>query len=193
MRNCVFMNVKGFSIEQAITALNDQLQVFYQKPENKKFNVHQVVITPTVELPAQGRIASVQPQPQMVVNITCVLQEPDQVQEKFQEKVLNTVHNVLDVLLLDIKNEPDQEPGDNHTELIIAEPGPADQQEVEKIKQAAALFCQHEKLKPAKYSKAHRNEGDYYQICENCGAEVWASGSVYPAGGGGGKNSLTAV
>jgi hypothetical protein len=61
--------------------------------------------------------------------------------------------------------------------VVLVEPKQNDQQpsldEIKELKQAARVFCQHNNLDTAKHTKAHKNVGAYFQICKDCGAEVW--------------------
>src|ERR1700675_2694287 len=157
MLSCLFVNCKGYTIEQALTQLNDQLQDLAQKSAESKYNIHQVVITPLVEMPAPSALATIKPEPRVVINVTCILVLPNQ--EKLIQLPIDPIGDQL-----------------NETELI-------DPAEIEKIKKAAAMFCQHTNLLPAKHSKAHRNPGEWYQICADCGAEVWQSAGPAAASG----------
>lgn len=162
MRSCLFVNCKGYTIEQALVALNDQLKTLGTDEKTSGYNIHQVIITPTVEMPQKSAIAPLNGgQPQMVINVTCVLVLVE------KEKLIQLAIDPI---------------GDQLNEL-------PDPEEVEKIKKAAAMFCQHTNLLPAKHSKAHRNPGEWYQICADCHAEVWQGVADLPPASGG----LTAV
>jgi hypothetical protein len=132
MQKYLFINTKGFTIDQAIIAMHDQVLTIMEKDPGLKF--FSVNFINAMEEPKESKltIAGKPPGQQVMVVNCCVV----------------------------LVGEMEEEIADQPTA-----------EEAAQLKRGAQFLCSHSKLKVTRYTKeGHKG---YYQVCENCGAEVW--------------------
>jgi hypothetical protein len=164
MQKFLFVNCKGYSMDQAILAMRDALEKIGASEETADLNIHSVQFVPGVEMPKKNNGLSLidgrPPQPVMVVNCTAVLIEKSNVDIKWlQEKISQLIESDLFS-----KAAP-----------VVPTAYPS-REEIQDLLEAKRFTCQHTTLHPLKYYKTHRGTGLYYQLCADCGAEVWQPG-----------------
>jgi hypothetical protein len=170
MQKFLFINTKGFSIEQAIMAMHEHLNKIHADPEAAGLVFHTMAFVNTFETPKASPIASPNgnPQPVIVYNCCVTLVERDPSHNDRVEQLLNKIsHQLAEMISFDFDPH-----GDPVSKSPATDPGPTDQEKLD-LKRAADFICQHTNLDPARRAKPHRNPGKYFQFCKDCGAEVW--------------------
>lgn len=142
MNNFLFINVKGYTIDQAIIAMDEQLKKIMGDPQLAAMQLHSCHFTNGMEMPDEraSRISSpVQRPPVMVINCTVLLTEmPIAVTQteptEQQKKDLSFAKRFF---------------GGNITEV-----------------------CRHNRLSDTFLSKVQNGEMFYYRTCQDCGYNV---------------------
>lgn len=166
MRKHLIVNTKGFSLEQAILAMHQNLEKIGLQDETKHLQIQSMNFVNTFEKPQKSSLdLNGGNQPVIVYNCCVLLVEPGDHNDKV-ENLLMHLSAEMSSILTRITKFMDED----YLDDVTPEPSPG---EVEQLKRSASFFCQHPNLHPTRYQKDHRNPDQYYQICRDCGAEVW--------------------
>jgi hypothetical protein len=169
MQKFLIVNCKGISIELAIMQTHENLQRIHADPETKDLEIYSVNFVNTFEQPQRNTL-DISPQanqPVIVYNCCVILVEPKRkpdIEAMFQEYM----GKAMDLIY----------PKKESTDIVTGRPT---RDEIHELQQAARVFCQHTNLDPIRHSKAHKNIGSYFQICKDCGAEVWSDANFVDA------------
>jgi hypothetical protein len=171
MQKFLLLNCKGLSLELLIMQVHENLNRLHKDPETADLEILSMNFVNTFEKPQKNSL-DISPQanqPVIVYNCCVVLVkprqllDPDQLAKGIAERILDEI---------DPPAGSDTSPG----------PSPS---EIETLKRFAGFTCEHKNLDPAKHSKAYKNPGMYYQICQDCGNEVWSEGTAADVGNDG--------
>jgi hypothetical protein len=181
MQKFLIVNCKGVTLEQAIVAMHENLVKLQDQPDTADLQIFSTNFVNTFEKPQRSSLdLNGQQQPVIIYNFCVVLVKPvrdplpdwDDIAGIIADRIADKLTGTLDDIIL---GQDGEKINDVPTDT-----------EVQEIKRAAAMFCQHTRLDPAKHSKAHRNIGQWFQLCLDCGAEVWSGiTDEHPAPGAG--------
>lgn len=170
MQKFLFVNTKGFSLEQAIIAMHANLEKVHAEPETALLEIHSVNFVNTFEKPQKSSLdLNGNNQPVIVYNCCVVLVEPAHStrMEQLVSKLSNQLSDMISLYLDEAVDSGSDLPGPSEKEIEDLKKGAAF------IKRSAQFTCEHKHLDPVKHSKAYKNAGQYFQFCQDCGAEVW--------------------
>jgi hypothetical protein len=171
MQKFLIVNTKGFSLEQAILAMHTNLQQLHEKSDTSMLEIHTMTFVNTFEKPQKSSL-DLNGNSQPVIVYNCCVLLTDKEHNTRTEQLLNKLSSQLaEMINFDFNPAGDL--------VTTDQPGPSEK-EIEELKEGASFIkrsaqfsCKHEHLDPVKHSKAYKNPGQYYQICADCGAEVW--------------------
>jgi hypothetical protein len=206
MQKFLFVNTKGFSLEQSILAMHANLQKIHEAPETSLLEIQSVNFVNTFEKPAKGTldISPAANQPVIVYNCCVVLVEPkprpdiDGMVAKWVQQ-LKGIYNAMKDDDIDLNAEREQSIVHGFGVLNAEGDQPSDK-EIKDLREATSFLkrseqfnCKHV-LGQQRFSKDYRNLEQYYQICSKCGAEVWHGiDDEHPAPGAPGHLDPSAV
>lgn len=154
MQNFATVICKHTSIPLALQTFNDALKKLAADPNTSHLVIHSFQICPAVEMPdKQAGIIPINGnvnQPQMFIYAVALLVAPDSAAIGSPSKIASKQMNPLPLSADDLA-------------------------EIEKIKKATRSLCKHDHLQPEKLYKGYRGPDHWYQVCADCGAEVWNS------------------
>jgi hypothetical protein len=191
MRKHLFVNAKGYTVDQAIMNMHETLEKLEADPNAPKgWDIYSVNFVNSFEISKRNNL-DISPnnnQPTMIYNCCVVLMEQSEHNTRM-ETMLGEIHQMFEwakKFTADNNGRAD-ELGKQIRDFMQ----PSDQptpSEMEILKRMGQQMCEHKNLDPAKHSKHYRNPGQWYRICMDCGAEVWSGiTDEHPAPGAGMK------